>query len=113
MAVAPELALRGPWGGRGNRQAPAEAAAAGPPLPPGRAPCGGARATRSGGSAGVASSRSWTGTRMAAWTCTSCARDWPGWARATRTAAPNRYPHRDPRLARCARVLSAPGNASP
>ncbi|XP_058435159.1 mitochondrial adenyl nucleotide antiporter SLC25A23 isoform X2 [Marmota monax] len=27
---------------------------------------------------------------MAAWTCTSCARDWPGWAGATQTVAPNR-----------------------
>uniref|UniRef100_A0A7N5JL84 Solute carrier family 25 member 23 n=2 Tax=Ailuropoda melanoleuca TaxID=9646 RepID=A0A7N5JL84_AILME len=44
---------------------------------------------RSGGSAGVASSRSWIVTRMAAWTCASCARDWPGWAGATRTATPN------------------------
>ncbi|GAB5567611.1 calcium-binding mitochondrial carrier protein SCaMC-3 isoform X3 [Prionailurus iriomotensis] len=46
---------------------------------------------RSGDSAGVASSRSWIVTRTAAWTCTSCARDWLGWAGATRTATPNRW----------------------
>lgn len=111
--MAAELALRGPGGERGSRQAPVEAAAAGPPLPPGLAPCGGARAMRSGVSAGVASLRSWTVTRMVAWMSTSCARDWPGWERVTRTVAPNRYPLWDPLLARRAGAHSEPGNPSP
>ncbi|XP_006170309.1 calcium-binding mitochondrial carrier protein SCaMC-3 isoform X2 [Tupaia chinensis] len=39
---------------------------------------------------------------MAAWTCTSCARDWPGWAGATQNAAPNRAAPLGPTLTQMA-----------
>ena len=41
MRVGAGAGFVGTPGGRGSQKAPAEAVAAGPPLPPGRAPCGG------------------------------------------------------------------------
>lgn len=96
MRVVAGAGPAGTPGGRGSRKAPVEAVAAGPPLPPGRTPCGGAPPTPSGDSAGVACSRSWTATRTAAWTCTSCAKGWPGWEGAIPTVHSRYHGQRPP-----------------